>query len=235
MLDLTIDKSNFLAKNDSIDLSIVDKGLGSYIKYVNSIPMLSLEDEVMYAKDYFENKNKESANMLILSHLRVVVKVASNFSRYGVSMMELISEGNYGLVRAVEKFDYTKGFRFVTYALWWVRAAIKKYVSDSFSIVKSGIKHVSGSDVSIDSEMENVLRYDSIGVEDSVEISIQNKKIKFAIEKLNEREREIFCARFFEKKTLDELSSRFQISKERVRQLQNIAFLKVKKICLIEK
>ncbi len=206
-----------------------DQSLSSYISYVNSIPMLSLQEEVEFAKNFMENKDLEAANKLILSHLRVVIKIAFQFSRYKVPLMELIAEGNYGLVRAVQKFDYTKGFRFVTYAIWWIRAAIREYLANFTSVVRSGVKKIQdySSDISL-SNIDNI-SIDSEDMNEGIDLSNKILKIKKAAEKLSDREREIFYARAFEKNdTLEVLAKRFSISKERVRQIYESSLEKIK-------
>jgi len=85
-----------------------------------------------------ENKSIESAHKLITSHLRLVVSVAIKFKGYGLPVMDLIAEGNIGLMRAVKKFDLSKGYRLSTYALWWIRASIQEYILKSWSLVKIG-------------------------------------------------------------------------------------------------
>ena len=84
------------------------------------------------------NLSRYLQNMLVTSHLRLVVKVVSKFRGYGLPTAEMISEGNIGLLYAVDRFDPDKGFRFSTYALWWIRAAVQKYVLNSWSLVKIG-------------------------------------------------------------------------------------------------
>ncbi len=92
----------------------------------------------MLAKRYSETKNKDAAYRLVTSHLRLVAKIADGFKGYGLPMSEIISEGNVGLIQAVNKFEPEKGFRLSTYAIWWIRAAIQKYILHSWSLVKIG-------------------------------------------------------------------------------------------------
>lgn len=94
-----------------------------YLRDVSRIPLLTHEEEVDLAKK-IEKGDEEARLALIRSNLRLVIKIAKKYGRYGMSLLDLIEEGNLGLMRAVEKFDYKKGFRFSTYAAWWVKQYI---------------------------------------------------------------------------------------------------------------
>jgi len=109
-----------------------------YLQNIRRFPILEPEEEYMLAKEYVKTRDRKISYKLITSHLRLVVKVVSKFKGYGLPMSEMISEGNIGLLYAVDKFDPDKGFRFSTYALWWIRAAVQKYVLNSWSMVKIG-------------------------------------------------------------------------------------------------
>ena len=111
--------------------------LFQYISEVNKIPILTEEEEL----DYAQKKDKgdiNAAKMLISTHLRLVVKISSNYKNYGLPMMDIISEGNIGLMRAVKTFDYRKGYKLATYAMWWIKAYIQEYILRSWSIVRIG-------------------------------------------------------------------------------------------------
>ncbi len=109
-----------------------------YMQKIRKYPILSQDEEYDLAVKYQQTKNQEIAKILVTSHLRLVVKVVSKYRGYGLSMAEMISEGNIGLLYAIEKFEPEKGFRFSTYALWWIKAAIQKYILNSWSLVKIG-------------------------------------------------------------------------------------------------
>ena len=109
-----------------------------YMQKIRRYPILSQDEEYDLAVKYQQTKNQEIAKILVTSHLRLVVKVVSKYRGYGLSMAEMISEGNIGLLYAVEKFEPEKGFRFSTYALWWIKAAVQKYILNSWSLVKIG-------------------------------------------------------------------------------------------------
>jgi len=122
----------------SLSVSAVDSGLGRYIDQIRRIPLLEAEEEFLLAKRYREGGDRDAVDRLVNSHLRLVVKIASGHRGYGLPIAELISEGNIGLMRALERFDPDKGFRFATYAVWWIRAAIQQFILRSKSIVKMG-------------------------------------------------------------------------------------------------
>ncbi len=109
-----------------------------YLQRIKQYPILEQDEEYKLAVRYQQNKDPEIAKILVTSHLRLVVKVVSKYRGYGLSMAEMISEGNMGLLYAIEKFEPDKGFRFSTYALWWIKASVQKYILNSWSLVKIG-------------------------------------------------------------------------------------------------
>ncbi len=114
---------------------------GSLSRYLNDIkkfPMLEADEEFTLAKDYANTGDKGAAHKLVTSHLRLVAKIAMGYRGYGLPIGEVISEGNVGLMRAVQKFDPDRGFRLATYAMWWIRAQIQEYILRSWSLVKIG-------------------------------------------------------------------------------------------------
>jgi len=115
-----------------------DAGLKRYLGEINRIPLLEQEEEFALARRYREHGDRDAADRLVKSHLRLVVKVALGHRGYGLPVPELISEGNLGLMQAIERFDPDKGFRLSTYAVWWIRAAIQQYIIRSKSLVKIG-------------------------------------------------------------------------------------------------
>lgn len=112
--------------------------MARYLQKIRTYPILSQDEEYKLAVKYQQTKSNEIAKILVTSHLRLVVKVVSKYRGYGLSSAEMISEGNIGLLYAVEKFEPEKGFRFSTYALWWIKASIQKYILNSWSLVKIG-------------------------------------------------------------------------------------------------
>ena len=120
-----------------IDLS-PEINMFRYLQKIRQYPILTQEQEFELAVKYQQNRDPEIAKILVTSHLRLVVKVVSKYKGYGLSSAEMISEGNIGLLYAIEKFEPEKGFRFSTYALWWIKASIQKYILNSWSLVKIG-------------------------------------------------------------------------------------------------
>lgn len=268
-----------------------DTSLAQYMEEVNAFPYLSQEEELAFAKRLHEESDVEAAHKLVTSHLRLVVKLAMGFRGYGLPVMDLIAEGNIGLMHAVKKFDHSKGFRLSTYAMWWIKASIQEYVLRSWSLVKIGttsaqkklffnlrklrnrlqkvdsaalsqdevamIAHeldVQESDVAmmdqrlnqhdvsvhtpIHGEDENLELIDALAGDDASQETLllehqeqdyHKSLLQKAMASLNEREQIIIQERKLKEPvaTLDELSQRFGISRERVRQVEARAFEKL--------
>jgi len=109
-----------------------------YLDNVRRFPLLEPQQEYMLAKSWCERRERDAADRLVTSHLRLVVKVATQYRGYGLPVSELISEGNVGLMHAVNRFQPDRGCRFSSYAVWWIRAAIQDYVLRSWSLVRIG-------------------------------------------------------------------------------------------------
>ncbi len=125
--------SNFLPA-----LSNGNTGFLSYLHEINKIPSLEQEEEYILAKRLTDYQDVEAAQKLVESHLKLVAKIALTFRNYGLPIVDLVSEGNLGLMQAVRKFDPEKGFRLSTYAMWWIRASIQEFILKSWSLVKIG-------------------------------------------------------------------------------------------------
>ena len=115
-----------------------ESGLNRYLAEIRRFPMLAPEEEYMLAKRWREHDDRNAAQKLITSHLRLVAKIAMGYRGYGLPIGEVISEGNVGLMQAVKRFEPEKGFRMATYAMWWIRASIQEYILRSWSLVKMG-------------------------------------------------------------------------------------------------
>ena len=267
-------------------------GLTRYLEEIRQFPMLEPQQEYMLAKSWREHGDREAAHQLVTSHLRLVARIAMGYRGYGLPVGEVISEGNVGLMQAVKRFDPDKGFRLATYAMWWIRAAIQKYILRSWSLVKMGttaaqkklffnlrkikgqlraleegdlrpdqVKRIAtqlgvteGDVISMnrrlagDSSLNAPVRNDSESgewmdwlVDDSVdqetalaeseERDNRRDMLKSALDGLNERERRVFEARRLsdDPLTLEELSTEFGVSRERIRQIEVRAFEKVQK------
>lgn len=115
-----------------------ESGLAQYIQTVQKFPILSAEEEYEYATKWVQTGDNAAAEKLVASHLRLVVSVAYDFKNYGIPVGDLIASGNMGLMQALQKFDPEKGFRFSTYAMFWIRAEIYETILNNWSIVKIG-------------------------------------------------------------------------------------------------
>ena len=110
-------------------------GLTGYLWEIRRFPMLEPHEEYMLAKRWREHGDLAAAHRLVKSQLRLVAKIANGYRGYGLPISDVISEGNVGLIRAIERFEPEKGFRVTTYAVWWIRASIQEYVLRSWSLV----------------------------------------------------------------------------------------------------
>jgi len=115
-----------------------EPGFTHYLEEIRRFPMLERQEEYMLAKRWREHGDRGAAHKLVTSHLRLVTKIARDYRGYGLPISEAISEGNVGLMQAVERFEPEKGFRLATYAMWWIKATIQEYVLRSWSLVKMG-------------------------------------------------------------------------------------------------
>src|ERR1700750_868662 len=109
-----------------------------YLSDIGRFAMLERDQEYRLAKRWREHGDRDAANQLVTSHLRLAAKVAMGYRGYGLPVSEIISEGNVGLMQALNRFEPEKGFRFATYAIWWIRASIQDYILRSWSLVKIG-------------------------------------------------------------------------------------------------
>jgi RNA polymerase sigma-32 factor len=109
-----------------------------FLKEIEKHPVLSREEEYELATRYRKEGDFEAARKLVVSNLRFVVKIASQYTSYGFSLLDLIQEGTIGLMRAVKKFNPDRGYRLISYAVWWIRARIHSFIMNSWSLVKIG-------------------------------------------------------------------------------------------------
>lgn len=111
---------------------------GQYIQEIQRYPILSKEEEFEIAVRYHKHKDIEAAHKLVVSNLRFVIKIANEYANYGLKLLDLIQEGNMGLMRAVKTFNPYKDTRLITYAVWWIRSYIHDYIQRNWSMVKIG-------------------------------------------------------------------------------------------------
>ena len=266
-----------------------ESSLSSYVSEIKKFPILEEDEEFMLASRWKEKGDKGALRKLISSHLRLVAKIARGYSGYGISQEDLIAEGNVGVMQAVQHFDPSVGYRFSTYAAWWIKAKIQEFVYNTWSIVKMGsskssrktffnlrrVKSALGLDMltekdadtvakKLEVSKEEVLAFENrftfkdfsvnLAVGDDEKSSFQDflqdsrdpleetvmekqefeyrKKILHeALNVLSERERFIFCEYRLQSptKTLKEIATILNLSTERVRQIENSAFLKIQK------
>jgi len=262
--------------------------LSLYLTEINRFPLLSADEEQRLALRFKNEGDLEAAHTLITSNLRFVVKVAGEYRSYGMKMLDLIQEGNIGLMMAVRKFDPSKGVRLISYAVWWIRAYIQNHIISAWSLLKIGttqaqrklffklnqakqaiINMTGESDLhstalSLDvkdveaQEMEQRLRGElSLDVEmfegeggsylESLPDLRQNqeellaehqetvqleKNVALALENLNEKERFVIERRVTadDPMTLQEIADHFSLSRERVRQIEDGALKKMKRL-----
>ena len=115
-----------------------ESGLAQYIQSIQKYPILTAEQEYEYATQWTKNQDSIAAEKLVASHLRLVVSVAYDFKNYGVPVADLIASGNMWMMQALQKFDPERGFRFSTYAMFWIKAEIYETILNNWSIVKIG-------------------------------------------------------------------------------------------------
>jgi len=109
-----------------------------YLADIRRFSFLEREQEYQLAKRWREHGDRKAADQIVTSHLRLAAKIATNYRGYGLPLSEIISEGNVGLMQAINRFEPERGFRFATYAIWWIKASIQDYILRSWSLVKIG-------------------------------------------------------------------------------------------------
>lgn len=114
-------------------------GLRSYLRRIQKVPMLSAHEELELSRRWRIKQDNDAAALMVTSHLRLVAKIALRYRNYGLSVSDLISEGNIGLMEAAKRFDPDLGFRFASYARWWIRAAVQAHILQNWSLVKVGM------------------------------------------------------------------------------------------------
>lgn len=273
-----------------IDQFLPVGSLNSYIHWVNQIPMLTAEEEQELANKLKQNNDLDAARQLVLSHLRLVVRIARGYDGYGLPQADLIQEGNIGLMKAVKRFDPSIGVRLVSFAVHWIRAEIHEFVLKNWRIVKIATTkaqrklffnlrrlaknrswlsnsevetvaaelRVSAQDVrqmeerlsnydesfeGMDSEEDSSYRAPEHYLEDfhfsparllekhNWEDQRQDS-LHQALEQLDERSRDILQQRWLNEKkaTLHDLAAQYNISAERVRQLEKNAMQRVREL-----
>ncbi len=122
----------------NLSMPVVADSMNLYLAEIRRFPILTPEEEYDLAVRFYEEKDLKAAHTLITSNLRFVVKIAGEYRSYGMKMVDIIQEGNVGLMMAVRKFNPYKGFRLISYAVWWIRAYIQNYIISAWSLLKIG-------------------------------------------------------------------------------------------------
>lgn len=266
-----------------------DDSVRIYLQQIGKIPLLSSEEEYDLAKKIYEEKDDFSKNLLVNANLRLVVSIAKKYIGRGLSFLDLIQEGNMGLMKAAGRFDYTKGYKFSTYATWWIQQSITRAIADKARIIRLPIHMIESlgkirratidlttelghaptkqeiayrlgvpvskltaivksaqSTISMEtpanSSEDSSKIADFIVDEDSItpdsRVSQENlfDDIRKMLNQLSPKERDVLILRYGldnngNKKTLDEIGSQYGVSRERIRQIENRAIAKLKKLC----
>ena len=266
-----------------------DDSVRIYLQQIGKIPLLTPEEELEVAKKIYETQSEIARKVLINANLRLVVSIAKKYIGRGLSFLDLIQEGNMGLIKATEKFDYTKGYKFSTYATWWIQQSITRAIADKAKIIRlpihliesinkikkatmdlttelgripvkqeiadkmgipvsklTSIIKATQSTISIDTptgqkdDSNKIIDYivdeSTIAPDSLVSQESMLDDIKGMLEQLSQKERDVLILRFGlnndgNKKTLDEIGSIYGVSRERIRQIENRAISKLKKLC----
>ena len=273
---------------DPNDIS-VPEGIGTndpvrmYLKEIGNIPLLTPEEEVELAKEMKEG-SKQAAKKMAEANLRLVVSIAKRYVGRGMQFLDLIQEGNVGLIKAIEKYDYTKGYKFSTYATWWIRQAITRSIADQARTIRIPVHMVEtmnkltkvqrsltqelGREPSVEEIAENVhmdvnrvreilkLAQETVSLEtpvgseeeshladfieddhtplpsDEAAFGQLKDDIRSVLDKLNEREQKVLRMRFGlddgRARTLEEVGKEFNVTRERIRQIEAKALRKLR-------
>jgi RNA polymerase primary sigma factor len=261
-----------------------DNNIGLYLREISQVPLLTPKEEIKLAGQ-IKRGNKKARERMITSNLRLVVKIAHDFGNYGLPLLDLISEGNIGLMKAVERFDPKKGGKLSTYASWWIKQSIKRALANQSKTIRlpvhlvdkigkirrvaaqmteelghdptneelaeelglplakvAHLKNVAVRPASLDAKIsadDDTAFGDLVGddrAEDPFE-ALRDKDLRDEVGDLlhilDPRERKIIAFRFGldggRERTLEEVGEKFGVTRERIRQLQNIALLKMRK------
>jgi len=287
--DLDIDNLIDLAETESADESydadgmLADDSVKLYLKEIGRIPLLTTEEEIKLA-ERMANGDPAAKKRLSEANLRLVVSIAKKYVRRGMQFLDLIQEGNLGLIKAVDKFDYTKGFKFSTYATWWIRQSITRAIADQARTIRipvhmvetitkvkkmqSQLLHANGYEPTEDEIAEKLnmpldkvreiirIAQDPVSLEtpigeeedshlgdfipdedapapaDEACNSVLKQTIGEVLDTLTEREKRVIILRFGlidgRQRTLEEVGQEFQVTRERIRQIETKALRKLR-------
>ena len=205
-----------------------------YLKEIGGYPLLSIEEEIQLAKE-IEQGNEEAKKSLAESNLRLVVSIAKRYVGRGLSFLDLIQEGNLGLIKAVDKFDYTKGFRFATYAVWWINQSITRGIDKNMVTEENTVSLEKKVGEEEDSSLEDLLMDEkSVDPCEYVAINDSKKTLEQILSQLNEKEELVLKLHYGiginKTMTLEEIGRlpQMNVTKERVRQIEQKALKKIR-------
>jgi RNA polymerase primary sigma factor len=265
------------------------ESIKTYLNEIRHIPLLRPEEEIALAKRV-KKGDEEARNKMIRSNLRIVINIAKRYTHFGLAFMDLIEEGNIGLMRAVDKFNPLRGFRFSTYAAWWIRQAISRSISDQGRLVRvpvyvsdmlarlkkttealtqklsrkpsldelaramkmplsklhqlnSWISRTSSLDAPIGEEGEDQIKdliedTSSESPQAGLSRTFNKERVTNLLDHMNERERVVLDMRFglndHKPHTLAQAAKKMRISRERVRQIEEVALKKLRKLAIAQ-
>jgi RNA polymerase primary sigma factor len=220
--------------NGDLAVSTTD-ALQLFLNEAGRWPLLTKEEEVELAKR-IERGDHEAKERMINSNLRLVVSIAKRYQGHGLSLLDLIQEGIIGLIRAVEKFDWRKGFKFSTYATWWIRQAVQRGVANKSRTIRIPV-HIADREQRAITSLDKPLGVDSEGrladlfaseeaePEEELTVSLEEDVLRRAVAQLPEREREVVKRRYGlngdrDPASLEAIGRELGLTRERVRQIE---------------
>src|SRR6266540_1987665 len=225
--------------------------LGLYLREIGKVRLLTADREVYLAKR-IERGDMAAKTQMIEANLRLVVSIAKSYLGRGLSFLDLIQEGSLGLIRAVEKFDYRKGFKFSTYATWWIRQAVTRAIADKARTIRIPVHMVEKLNKVVHIERQLVQRLgrepdpEEIAAELEItheevrdilrmaQVPLRREDIQRALDALPERERAVIELRFGltgeQPCTLEEVGKAFGVTRERIRQIENNTLKKLESL-----
>ena len=291
MLDDDVDDEFLKNEEEDIDLDAIDllEGIGTedpvrmYLKEIGTVPLLSAEEEIRLAKRKAEG-DVNAKERLIEANLRLVVSIAKRYTGRGMSFLDLVQEGNLGLIKGVEKFDYTKGYKLSTYATWWIRQSVTRALADQARTIRvpvhmvetinklirvsrqllqelgreplpeeiakeldmpvervREILKISQEPVSLetpigeeeDSHLGDFIQDDNVPVPaDAATFTLLKEQLEEVLGTLTEREQKVLTLRFGledgRARTLEEVGKEFNVTRERIRQIEAKALRKLR-------
>lgn len=277
---------------ESLNSVNTDDSVRIYLQQIGKIPLLSSEEELDIAKKIKNEHCEFSKDILVNANLRLVVSIAKKYIGRGLSFLDLIQEGNIGLMKAAERFDYEKGYKFSTYATWWIQQSITRAIADKARAIRlpihmiESLNKIKKTTVDLTTELGRTPTKQEIAYRLGLSVSKLTQIVKSAqstisietpagnsnqkedstkiadyivdettitpdsrvsqesmlediqkmLKQLMPKERDVLILRYGldnngEKKTLDEIGSHYGVSRERIRQIENRAISKLKKMC----